>query len=174
MKLKIREIPEGYSVLLQKISLESIKGEIPELVDDVTISGDINRISDLFYIKMHFDGLMKQQCSRCLEEYNFPFEGNLNLTIKEESGKHGRAPEEDSVEFYYDPQEDELDISSAFYDEIMVAIPIKPLCNDDCKGIEVNDTDIVVESDTVKRVPIKKDENWVDPRWEALKKLKSK
>ncbi len=58
--------------------------------------------------------------------------------MKEVVGKHGKAEDdEEHVDFYYDPSHDSIDVSSAFYDEIMIEIPIMPLCSKECKGVEI-------------------------------------
>jgi uncharacterized protein len=54
-----------------------------------------------------------------------------------------------------------VDISSAVYDEIMTALPLKPLCSEDCRGVEFGgDGGGSGKGDAV------------DPRWEALRRLK--
>jgi uncharacterized metal-binding protein YceD (DUF177 family) len=43
-----------------------------------------------------------------------------------------------------------------------------PLCSSDCKGIMVNDSNISIEYESVKKELVKE----IDPRWDALRKLK--
>jgi uncharacterized metal-binding protein YceD (DUF177 family) len=94
----------------------------------------------------------------------------LRVIIKEEEGKHGASLEDDGTDFFFDVNHEVVDISSAVYDEIMTALPLKPLCSQDCRGIEFSGGGVSFES--VTSVDGGDNEKPVDPRWEALKKLK--
>ncbi len=167
MILSIREIPEGHSKIAQECTLESIKNDLPPMLGKGICQGEINRIGDDIFANLEFEGTFMLQCARCLEDFNSKIKANVRIVIKETTGKHGKAEAQEQIDFFYDSSYDTLDVSSAFYDEIMVEIPIMPLCSEDCKGVEVNDKDINVDS--FKK---KKNEGEIDPRWEALRKLK--
>jgi uncharacterized protein len=82
-----------------------------------------------------------------------------------ESAGRGLAPEELAVSFYRD---DRIDLSQMIVEQIVLALPMKPLCRPDCKGLcphcGVNRN---VESCACAPEDI-------DPRWEALKTLKAR
>jgi len=75
-------------------------------------------------------------CSRCLKRFSYP----LNVYFQEEyvpqpdviSEEHELTDEEISVNYYMD---DEIDVDKLIHDELVVSIPIKPLCSVDCAGI---------------------------------------
>ena len=171
MILNIREIPEGHSTISRDCELDSIIKDLPPMSGKLKSHGDVNRIGDDIYIHLHFNGDFLLQCSRCLEEFSSPVAGEVQFSIRETVGKHGKEDEEneEQVDFYYDSNFDQLDVSSAFYDELMVEIPIMPLCSTECKGVEIKDSDISVDF-----VGSEKNEVKIDPRWDALRKLKIK
>lgn len=170
MFIDVRAIPEGVSTINQESSLESVKDDLPKLSGKMKCYGDANRIGETIYVHLKFKGAVVLQCSRCLDDYDSPVEGECTIIIKEVAGKHGRVEDDDQVSFYSDlNRNDQLDISSAIYDEIMVNMPLKPLCSLDCKGIEINNDDLSIDMSGKKKI-----EKEIDPRWEALKKLKSK
>lgn len=79
-------------------------------------------------------------CSRCLSLFSYP----LTINIEEEyfattdmvSGASLPLPEEPgyfTIDEYY-----VLDLTEAIYQYIMLAIPIKPLCREDCAGLCLN------------------------------------
>jgi len=80
---------------------------------------------------------VKVACSRCLKDMSLP----LDLTFREEylpaeeSGK-GNEQELTNTEldlgFYTN---DELDITELVKEQILLAVPMKPLCRDDCRGL---------------------------------------
>lgn len=173
MILKMRDIPEGHSDFSLECDLDSVKEHIPPLCGTMHCEGDINRLGSDIFIHIHYKGMFVLQCARCLEDYNAPISGELEVTVKEAPGRHGKAEDEDElVDFYFDSvSNDDLDLSAALFDEIMIETPIMPLCRKDCSGVEIKDKDILVDFDGVpkKKVPVEKE---IDPRWEALKKLK--
>jgi uncharacterized protein len=169
MILNIREIPEGHSEISRECELDSIKNDLPPMDGKIKCHGEINRIGADIYMHLHFEGVFLLQCSRCLEDCRSPVSGEVQFSIRELVGKHGKSDdEEEQVDFYYDSNYDQLDVSSAFYDELMIEIPLMPLCSLECKGVEVKDSDISVDL-----VGNKKIEDRIDPRWDALRKLKA-
>jgi uncharacterized protein len=80
---------------------------------------------------------VKSVCSRCLEE----FESSLTLEFKEEyfpsrdvlSGSPLPVPE-DAEGFIID-ENHMLDLSEAVRQHILLALPMKPICRQDCAGL---------------------------------------
>jgi uncharacterized protein len=173
MILKMRDIPEGHSDFSLECDLDSVKGSIPPLCGTMHCEGDINRLGSDIFIHISYEGMFVLQCARCLEEFNAPISGELEVTVKEESGRHGKAADDDElVDFYFDSVlNDDLDLSAALVDEIIIETPIMPLCRKDCRGVEIKDKDIIVDFDGAPKrcVPVEKE---IDPRWEVLKKFK--
>ncbi|MCU0609227.1 MAG: DUF177 domain-containing protein [Chitinispirillaceae bacterium] len=72
------------------------------------------------------------------------------------------AADEDDAVFYYSCRNPQVDLGSAIYDEIMISLPMKPLCKETCEGIQIGAAGVSVTGSSEA----------IDPRWEALKKLK--
>jgi uncharacterized protein len=168
MILNIRDLPEGSSQFEQQCTLDSVKECLPVLDGKVKCRGDIVRTGANIFVHAWYEGLYLLQCSRCLNDYQSTFSGEIRVIIKEVDGMHGKSEADDSVDFYFDSQDDLVDISSAFFDDIMIEMPLMPLCNEDCKGI------VGHESTLSKKNEEKNNDVEIDPRWEALRKLKSK
>jgi uncharacterized protein len=110
---------------------------------------------------------VKMNCSRCLKEFDQP----ISIKIEEEYAKKGAQNEkdedlfsdEDGVElkeedFVCEISEDNsIDLGEAIRQNIMVALPIKPLCTRNCKGL------------SVETAPKQKK---IDPRLAKLKEFK--
>ncbi len=65
-------------------------------------------------------------CSRCLEQFKYP----INIEFHEKFSKD--AYEEEGIEPF---QAEEIDIKPLVENAIVMSLPIKKLCNDNCKGI---------------------------------------
>lgn len=159
MILDTVNIQDGHSVIEQTTDLAEVKDNLPPQAKPVSCTATIDRIGPALYIQLTFIAYFILPCARCLEEYKETIQGDFRMILQEKEGSHGSAPEDDTADFYFDSEHTQVDISPLIFDEIMTALPLKPLCKQDCKGIEF------VQS--VKKT----DEKEPDPRWEALKKL---
>lgn len=92
--------------------------------DSVTIEGPVT-----------LDAVL--ECSRCLDEFTVPLSLNMAVKLAPKS-KLSHSPEmelhSDDLDIYY-YEGDEIDLDPFIYDEIMLNIPVRPLCREECKGI---------------------------------------
>lgn len=168
MIIDMRILAEGHSTLTGTTDLESVKADLPVIVDKISYIATIDRNGPTAFVHVTFKGALELECSRCLSSFPLTINGDFRIIIKEKSGNSSIETIDDEVDFYYDSHHDVVDISPAFFDEIMISVPLMPLCSESCKGIEVHGLKniSVVQDGTVRT------ENSIDPRWEALKKLK--
>jgi uncharacterized protein len=163
MVIDVRLVPNGHSEIERDSDLSAFSGDLPPFVEPVRCLASIDRMEGVIAVALRFRGAFEMECARCLERYPHRVEGGLRVIIREEQGKFGPSSGDDGTDFYFDANHDLVDIGSAIYDEIMVALPLKPLCSEDCAGIAVEAADAVGG--------IGESENMIDPRWEGLKKL---
>ena len=106
-------------------------------------------------------------CSRCLEEASFPLKIKLNAEYLPSSkapgnGEHELKSDELDIGYY---SGDEIDIDGLIRENMLLSLPMKPLCKSDCKGIcykcgrNLNEADCGCRTDEV------------DPRLAPLNKL---
>ena len=111
-------------------------------------------------------------CSRCLEPFKLPIDQAFDLrflpagTVEPETDVDDEEIEvEDddvSLTFYRDEQ---IDLSELLQEQFYLAIPMKPLCFDGCKGI-------CPQCGTNRNTaPCDCNPQWEDPRLAGLKKL---
>jgi uncharacterized protein len=162
MKILIPDIPkEGLDVDIQETlaaddTLFSIEGrlKVEKAGDEIMVRGDLKAGVDL-------------QCSRCLKK----FTGDLTIPVDvvyhpvEElrgTDQHEIASDELDLDFYAG---DELDIDRLLKEQVALNVPMKPLCNDSCRGFCPNcGTDLNVSTCSCSQKNI-------DPRFQELKKL---
>jgi DUF177 domain-containing protein len=109
------------------------------------------------------------ECSRCLNPYDFSHREDFSLVLyprKAVSETDLALDREDLDAYFYDDAN--VPVAPIVEERIQMAIPMKPLCREDCLGLcaqcgadrNVTRCDCVVE--------------FVDPRWRALELLKQK
>jgi uncharacterized protein len=162
MKILIPDIPkEGIDVDIQEARTSddaplTIHGRLKVRKEgsEVMVEGDL--IADV-----------ELQCSRCLKKFGNEISIPVSVVyhpVEELKGddQHEIASEALDMDFYTG---DELDLESLLKEQIALNIPMKPLCDDSCKGLCPNcgmDLNQGTCSCSIKTV---------DPRFQELKKL---
>jgi uncharacterized protein len=165
MLLTTRKVPEGHSVLSQSVPVSGEKAQWLATTGDVSCSAEIDRLQSQIHVLLTYNCVVKTQCSRCLAPVECPVSGEFRIVMQEKTRVPGRnvLPEEE-VDLFFSDADDTVDLGPLVFEEILVSIPMKPLCSESCRGIPAGgDPAINVEY-----------EKKVDPRWEALKKLQAK
>lgn len=69
-------------------------------------------------------------CARCLEEFFYPMKIDINIQFRprEESGRE----KEEEVTYYSGTT---IDLSEDIRQAILLAIPVKPICRENCQGL---------------------------------------
>ncbi len=138
MIIKISEIEHHNAVsgILDDVNYRHIEGE-PTVFSPISYALTITKFDDLISIKGTINGEVTLICAKCLEKFILP----LNTTIDIELVPKKLTPhvaelelKSDDLDVYY-IDGDEIDIDPLIYEEIVLNIPIKPLCHDGCKGL---------------------------------------
>ncbi|HOP75390.1 MAG TPA: DUF177 domain-containing protein [Bacillota bacterium] len=134
MKVNIGSIRElrGSSVRFQgEQAIESLN-EVEELGlklnGPARIEGKVTNTGEGFLVEANLSFTYEANCSRCLE----PFQTTQNLQIKEEFVPNYNQVEDDSVFTF---QGDIIDLEDCINEQVILALPMKFLCDADCRGI---------------------------------------
>ena len=128
------------------------------------VSLSIRKASGFFELLFHTVGTVDIVCDRCLDLMEQPIETDNRLTVK-----LGSTASEDDDTVTVDENEGILDTSWYIYEFIALAIPIQHVhatgkCNPAMtKALEELSADRSGDEESTQAI---------DPRWEALKKLK--
>jgi uncharacterized protein len=169
MVLTIGKIPDGRSVLSQKVEVEEDRAEWIPLIGDLLCRAEIDRIQTRISVHMFYEGKTELECSRCLRKIEYPIRGECFVLLKNSSTEKKRPAVHQEIsyeecDFTYNDSTDEIDIRSAIFDEILLSLPLKPLCSEACPGIpRKSETETIVEKPKTTNS---------DPRWENLKKIR--
>jgi len=106
-------------------------------------------------------------CDRCAKEFQSVIKSNYRMVYLFRVNFDDEESEKEEV-VYIHPETDKIELDKDIRDYAVLAVPMKNLCSDDCKGLcpkcgkNLNDD------------PCSCTEENIDPRWEPIQKLKSK
>lgn len=162
MKVLIPQIPEeGLDLELQETT------ESDTIVSPIRARLRIEKVGTEVIVKGNVIADVKLQCSRCLKDFWSVLSVPVDVIyhpVEELKGedKHEVKSEELDMDFY---SGEELDLLDLLTEQIVLNLPMKPLCGDLCKGICLKcgiDLNVGECGCDIKDI---------DPRLETLKKL---
>jgi len=137
------------------------------VVTPISLGFDIFKDKDQFRLAGRVQTTLELPCSRCLEPFTLPVDQSFDLRYQphvENTGDGERAIEEDDLTtaFY---ENDAIDLGQLMREQFFLALPMKPLCRDDCRGLcpncGINWNNGACDCK----------QGWEDPRLAALKTL---
>ena len=137
----------------------------------VVLDFDIHKDKEKFRLVGSVRTELELPCSRCLEPFRFPVEATFDQRYLPAADAAAQSEdvelgEEDVEVSYY--RDDAIDLAGLMREQFYLALPMKPLCNDDCKGL-------CPQCGTNRNVSqCSCTQGWVDPRLAALQALKTR
>lgn len=133
----------------------------------VSVNVTMLKTGETVYIKGNLQASVSLVCSRCLNGYAMEVHTDFNVRYIPSEGKvtekeHELSKDELDISYY---SEGIIDLNELAGEQLILMLPMKSLCNDECKGlcmicgINLNESHCACQ------------EEKIDPRWDALKKL---
>ena len=163
---KIRDAKERFEQVYSPGQLAT-GDEAFRVAAPVTLAFDIYKDKDQFRLIGSVQTTLELPCSRCLDPFTWPVDSSFDLRYLPQAaaaaeGEAEVADDDLSTSFY---QDDIIDLAQLLQEQFYLALPMKPLCGPDCKGLcAVCGTNLNVETCDC-------DTSWVDPRMDVLKAL---
>jgi uncharacterized protein len=96
---------------------------------------------DAVHVRGSLEARLGLQCGRCLEPFDLPLHQELDLFYLPHRKDTGAPEEEEEVELadhemvvaYY--QGDRLDLGETVREQLLLGVPLKRLCREDCRGL---------------------------------------
>lgn len=105
-------------------------------LSSVTVTGKVIKTDSGFYVSGEAGMSLDLTCSRCLEDYRHELNFDFSSEFIPQSTK---TKSEDSEEYFEDDtptyRGDLLDLQELLQESLLVSIPMKTVCNENCKGI---------------------------------------
>jgi uncharacterized protein len=166
---KIRQPNTRYARTFEPSEVE-MPDDAYRVVAPVHLEFDIHKDKDQFRLVGTARTELELPCSRCLEPFRFPLDLAFDqryLPQPDASPDEEREVVEEDLEtsFYRDEQ---IDLNELLREQFYLALPMKPLCREDCRGLCVQ-CGTNLNTATCDCSPA-----WEDPRLGTLKQLKTR
>jgi uncharacterized protein len=144
MRIRVDEIPESGRTLRLHWDEERLREFLPpddpfnlQLIRPVNVVLSLDKQADNIRVTGKIEGSLEVDCHRCLRTFSFPLSEDVDIYLIEED----RTAEEDEKELdleepayeFFDGEVIEIDQLIA--EQIFLALPVKVLCDEDCKGL---------------------------------------
>lgn len=168
MKLDLRNLDDfpAHVVLEENASGFDFAATSASVVGAIKAEMDIIEGGDVYYCHGTAVCDADLECSRCLEQYQVKLRGEIDFSIHEVADEtqvdRNELPDNELV---VPAGTVEIDISGPVREALILALPFKPLCRDDCRGLcpicgnnrNEQDCECSVEN--------------IDSRWDGLRDL---
>jgi uncharacterized protein len=144
MKISVDEIPQSPKEIKFSESIEELN-ELYRRTNNRDFSFPPYLAVDLVYYKSGVDiffngrlhGPLTGCCGRCLENYSFTLDKEFDFVLTPDPSTAERRAEElhrdDLGLSYYTA--DEINLEPLIAEQVMLALPTRPLCSENCRGL---------------------------------------
>src|SRR5262245_43351376 len=114
------------------------EGEAYRVIEPVQVDVQIHKDKERFRLAGTVRTRLELACSRCLEPFTLPIDSEFDLRYLpievDSSGAVDREVSDDDLDasVYRD---DQIDLNELLREQFYLALPMKPLCRDDCAGL---------------------------------------
>ncbi|MBN2009573.1 DUF177 domain-containing protein [candidate division KSB1 bacterium] len=172
MIIQLTKLHEGsnlvpYEHTTATLELESLDGfdgvAFPHTIE---IRTDIQKVNHQYFVNVNIITTAQMICDRCLETFDKSINEKFRLIYAVET--FPIDPNETEGEFRtLDTDAINIDITADIREALLLMIPMKTLCSEECRGLCPQcGTNLNKEGCNCSN-------DQIDPRWEALSKLKS-
>jgi DUF177 domain-containing protein len=147
-------------------------GEAYRIVEPVHLDVQIHKDKERFRIVGAATTRLELGCSRCLDPFTVPIDSAFDLRYSPAEAEADASSRGDDREVSEDDldgsvyRDDQIDLNELLREQFYLALPMKPLCRDDCAGL-CPQCGTNRNTGTCACVS-----QWEDPRLAPLKRLK--
>lgn len=171
MLLDLSHLRSGVETLTRRYepSAFELEHEDFRLAAPVDLVGEVRKDAQKVRLTGRLATTLGCECGRCLEPFTVPVDAKIDVILLPSSKNTGEAEQEVAeddlgVSYYKD---DVVDLGELMREQFYLAVPMKPLCQEDCRGL------CPVCGINRNRETCTCETTWVDPRMEALKRFKT-
>lgn len=135
----------------------------------VQVHVTLNNLERMLIFDFEMKGIMEVECDRCLNPFEYPIDAKQKLVIKL-SAEEIADPANEVITIPL--SSNSVNIAQHLYEYLILEIPYRKIHPDDSDGHNACDEQFL---ENINRLsPAKAKHETPDPRWETLKKLKTK
>jgi uncharacterized protein len=167
MKIELKRGSEDYAETLhlqEDPEVLEIRAEGAAFEKSIEVELSVAKSQDQMICRGKVRSSVRLECSRCLAQSEQNISSDLDFVV-ELAGSSGGAKSEEEGYFVADPSSSFFEIGDLVREAVILALPLKPLCSRDCKGLcPVCGADLNrSQCDCVREK--------TDPRWDQLRGL---
>jgi uncharacterized protein len=167
MKIELNRASEDFSekrLLEEDPDTLNLQAEGAAFKNQVKVELNLTKMQDQLICRGKVETQVTLECSRCLNEYRHSLSPDITFVI-DLGGTPDQEKSEEEGYFFADPASTHFEIDELVRETLLLSLPFKPLCSEECRGLcSVCGTDL-----NQSRCECKKEN--VDPRWDQLKSL---
>ena len=164
MIIKVSNLPVGIHAFCFKNDAEELQLGEP-FVDSLVLDCKLDKSQHQIVANCNLTISVELNCDRCNDNYRQNLQTDFTLLFVYDRDK---LNEDDMNIKYLSPADDKIDLTSDVSDYAKLALPLKKLCSEECKGLCVNcGTNLNLNNCNCK-------DDISDPVWDPLLKLKDK
>lgn len=142
MKIRVDEITQSprdirFSESSEELNLIYSEGQIRDFHFPPFLGVELvcYRSGRELFFQGSFGGTIEGCCGRCLSSYSFPIERRLDFVLTPDSfvAETKELNRDDTGLSFYTG--DEIDLSPFIREQVLLALPMRPLCRDGCRGL---------------------------------------
>lgn len=145
VKIRVDDIKEQPRVLRSEEPLETFPGLVAvqdagecEFLSPVTVELAVAREYDHIRVKGNLKTRIRLNCSRCLGDFEADLASVFTMFYRKEDRvafdeEEVELAEEDLISIAY--QGDEIDFAPEIAEQVIMELPLKPLCQESCRGL---------------------------------------
>jgi uncharacterized protein len=165
---RMRESRDRVDRTLEPSALPAVEAEAFRIDAPVRLAFDILKDGSQFHLVGHVASALTLACGRCLDDIALPVDlpfDLLYLPHQDNAGEEEVEVEDDDLTtaFY---RNDEIDLGQLVLEQFYLAVPMKPLCRESCRGL-CPECGTNLNTATCSCV-----HEWTDPRLESLRALR--
>jgi uncharacterized protein len=148
MKIETRHIPQNGLSMDRRMDphdFEILKGLIAKnevaFTDTIGVKLSVIPLKDLIQVRATVQTRVRIVCSRCAESYDTALHRQFSLSYSRKIPQDLHPDDKEGIELTAQQiglilyQGEEIDLRDALAEQVVLALPHKPLCRRDCKGL---------------------------------------
>ncbi len=156
----ITQKPVGFSRIFA-FNYDNVSLETDLLLDFLRGQAEVSRTPQGLFVQVTLDSQLKAECARCLTE----FPQGIKTDFSEMFAFAKRGTSKDDLTM---PEDGFIDLNPTAREQLLLEIPINPICKPDCKGL------CPICGGNLNEEQCNHDDETGDPRFQILKSLQDK
>jgi uncharacterized protein len=129
---KVREAHERFERVYAPEQL-GVPDDTFRVAAPVALAFDIYKDKDQFRLAGSVQTTLELPCSRCLEPFTWSFDLRYQPHARNTGEGEREIEEDDLTTAFY--ENETIDLGQLMREQFYLALPMKPLCRDECKGL---------------------------------------